>query len=55
MQMIFGTLSISGLNSILLPQDALLLLVGFPDPQQAARAATSFIAHRLSQPFKRPS
>jgi hypothetical protein len=45
MQIIFGTLSIAGLNSILLPQNALLLMAGFPDPQQAARAATNFIVN----------
>jgi hypothetical protein len=44
-QIIFGTLSITGLTSILLPQDALLLLAGFPDPAQAARAATNFIVN----------
>jgi len=45
MQIIFGTLSISGLNSFLLPRNALLLMTGFPDPQQAARAATNFIVN----------
>jgi len=45
MQIIFGTLSISGLNSFLLPQNALLLMGGFPDPEQAARAATNFIVN----------
>ena len=45
MQIIFGTLSIQGLNSLLLPQGSLLLMAGFPDPQQAARAATNFIVN----------
>ncbi len=45
MQIIFGTLSIRGLDSFLLPQSALLLMSGFPDPQQAARAATNFIVN----------
>jgi len=45
MQIIFGTLSISGLDSFLNPQSALLLMIGFPDPQQAARAATNFIVN----------
>jgi hypothetical protein len=45
MQIVFGTLSILGLNSFLLPQNALLLMAGFPDPQQAARAATNFIVN----------
>lgn len=43
MQIIFGKLSISGLDSTLLPQNALLLMAGFPDPHQAARAATNYI------------
>lgn len=45
MQIIFGTLSILALDSFLQPQNALLLMVGFPDPQQAARAATNFIVN----------
>jgi hypothetical protein len=45
MQIIFGTLSITNLTSTLLPQGALLLMAGFPDPQQAARAATNFIVN----------
>ncbi len=45
MQIIFGTLSISDLDSSLLPQNALLLMSGFPDPQQAARAATNYIVN----------
>lgn len=45
MQIIFGTLAIEALNSFLLPQGALLLMTGFPDPQQAARAATNFIVN----------
>ena len=45
MQIIFGTLSISALNSFLQPQNALLLMAGFPDPQQAARAATNLIVN----------
>jgi hypothetical protein len=45
MQIIFGTLSINGLTSMLLPQNAMLLMTGFPDPNQAARAATNFIVN----------
>lgn len=45
MQIVFGRLSINGLTSILLPQNALLLMAGFPDPQQAARAATNFVVN----------
>jgi hypothetical protein len=45
MEVNFGTLSIRGLNSLLMPQDAWLLLVGFPDPKQAAVAATNFIVN----------
>jgi hypothetical protein len=45
MQIIFGKLSITGLTSMLLPQDALLLMAGFPDPSQASRAATNFIVN----------
>jgi hypothetical protein len=45
MQVIFGTLSLSGLDSFLFPQNALLLMAGFPDPQQASRAATNFIVN----------
>jgi hypothetical protein len=45
MQIIFGTLSINGLISMLQPQNALLLMAGFPDPHQAARAATNFIVN----------
>lgn len=45
MQIIFGRLSIVGLSSMLLPQNALLLMAGFPDPLQAARAATNFIVN----------
>jgi hypothetical protein len=45
MQVTFGTLSIQGLNSLLLPNNNLLLQTGFPDPQQAARAATNFIVN----------
>jgi hypothetical protein len=45
MEVIFGTLSIQGLNSLLMPQDSWLLLVGFPDPKQAAVAATNFIVN----------
>jgi hypothetical protein len=41
----FGTLSIQGLNSFLTPQSSWLLLVGFPDPKQAAVAATNFIVN----------
>jgi len=45
MEVIFGTLSIQGLNSLLMPQDSWLLLVGFPDPKQAGVAATNFIVN----------
>jgi hypothetical protein len=45
MQIIFGALSITGLESILNPQNAWLLLAGFPDPQQAGWAATNFIVN----------
>jgi hypothetical protein len=45
MQIIFGTLSINGLTSVLLPQNAMLLMTGFPDPNQAARAATNYIVN----------
>jgi hypothetical protein len=45
MQIIFGNLSIRGLDSFLLPQGALLLMSGFPDPKQAARAATNYIVN----------
>jgi hypothetical protein len=45
MQIIFGTLAMAGLNAFLQPQNALLLMTGFPDPQQAARAATNFIVN----------
>lgn len=45
MQIIFGTLSIRGLDSSLLPQSALLLMSGFPDPHHAACAATNFIVN----------
>jgi len=45
MQIIFGKLSINGLTSMLLPQGAMLLMTGFPDPNQAARAATNYIVN----------
>jgi hypothetical protein len=45
MQIIFGRLSIVNLSSMLLPQNALLLVAGFPDPHQAARAATNLIVN----------
>jgi hypothetical protein len=45
MQVIFGTLAINGLASMLRPQNALLLMSGFPDAQQASRAATNFIVN----------
>ncbi len=44
-QIIFGTLSIFKLTSMLSPQNDLLLLTGFPDPNQAALAATNFIVN----------
>jgi hypothetical protein len=43
MATIRGILSISGTLSTLLPNGELLLLAGFPDPQQASSAATDFI------------
>jgi hypothetical protein len=45
MQIIFGSLSIIGLTSKLLPHQELLLMAGFPDPHQASRAATNFIVN----------
>ncbi len=45
MQIIFGTLSIFKLTSMLVPQNDLLLLAGFPDPNQAAVAATNYIVN----------
>lgn len=45
MQILFGMLVIRQLDSMLLPQNALLVMAGFPDPAQAARAATNFIVN----------
>jgi hypothetical protein len=45
MQIIFGKLVIRKLDSFLIPQNALLVMAGFPDPAQAARAATNFIVN----------
>jgi hypothetical protein len=45
MQVIFGQLVIDDLDSTLVPQNAWLLLSGFPDPEQAARAATNYIVN----------
>lgn len=45
MQIIFGTLSIFKLTSTLTPQNDLLLMTGFPDPNQAALAGTNFIVN----------
>jgi hypothetical protein len=45
MQIIFGRLSIESLTSMLYPQNAVLLMAGFPDPHQAARAATNYIVN----------
>ncbi|MFL6233555.1 MAG: hypothetical protein ACJ76N_10515 [Thermoanaerobaculia bacterium] len=46
MELLFGTLSIRELNSFLLiPQDLWLLMVDFPDPEQAGAAATNFISN----------
>ena len=45
MQVIFGMLVARQLDSMLMPQNALLLMGGFPDPAQAARAATNFIVN----------
>jgi hypothetical protein len=43
MQNFAGTLSIQGSTSTLLEQNAILLLAGFPDVNQAKNAATNFI------------
>jgi hypothetical protein len=45
MQILFGTLSLRGLTSLLMPGQRWLLMVGFPDPQQAGVAATNFIVN----------
>jgi hypothetical protein len=45
MEIIFGALSIRDLDSFLVPQSAWLLMSGFPDARQAARAATNFIVN----------
>src|SRR5215467_3898542 len=45
MHILFGTLSLKGLDSYLMPQSAWLLMSGFPDRQQAAVAATNFIVN----------
>jgi hypothetical protein len=45
MQIFFGTLNVTGLSSFLKPPDSLLLMSGFPDPQQASAAATNFIVN----------
>jgi hypothetical protein len=44
-EIIFGSLSGRKLDTFLMPQNAWLLLNGFPDPAQAARAATNFIVN----------
>lgn len=43
MQNFAGTLSIQGSTSALIEQNAILLLAGFPDVNQAKNAATNFI------------
>jgi|HubBroStandDraft_5_1064220.scaffolds.fasta_scaffold853520_2 hypothetical protein len=43
MATIRGTLRINATDTVLVEQDALLLMNGFPDPQQAASAARDFI------------
>lgn len=45
MQIFFGTLSVHGLSSVLMPENDWLLMINFPDPEQAGRAATNFIAN----------
>jgi hypothetical protein len=45
MKILFGALSIRGLDSFLVPSDSWLLMSGFPDSRQAARAATNFIVN----------
>lgn len=45
MEFIFGAVSIRGLDSFLVPPNAWLLMAGFPDVRQAARAATNFIVN----------
>jgi len=43
MATIRGTLRINATDAVLVEQGALLLMTGFPDPQQAASAARDFI------------
>ncbi|HUA83750.1 MAG TPA: hypothetical protein VMB85_07815 [Bryobacteraceae bacterium] len=45
MATIRGTLKIHPTDAVLLPQNVLLLMTGFPDPQQAANAAHDFIVN----------
>lgn len=54
MQVIFGRVLVHQLISELLPQNALLLLSGFPDPAQASRAATNFIVNVRNIPSGSP-
>jgi hypothetical protein len=54
MQIVFGTLSLRGLSSFLMPQQAWLLMAGFPDPQQAGYAATNFIVNVRHLPDRSP-
>jgi hypothetical protein len=56
MEIIFGTLSIDEptLTSLLEPGDNWLLLSGFPDPEQAGRAATNFIMNVRHLPNAAP-
>lgn len=45
MQIFFGQLTISGLDSMLVPPNAWLLLGGYSDPQHAGWAATNYIVN----------
>lgn len=45
MQVFFGNLSVRGLTSFLMPDRDWLLLHGFPDPEQAGRAATNLVVN----------
>ena|SRR5579863_9992538 len=45
MQMFFGQLTINGLDCMLVPPNAWLLLGGYSDPQHAGWAATNYIVN----------
>jgi len=45
MQMFFGQLTVNGLDSMLVPPNAWLLLGGYSDPQHAGWAATNYIVN----------